>query len=145
MDEEYLLTIDFQSEKPDLTLPYKLIGLESDTPVLQIGHEVYSGEWTTTVGTEMIFNETGEWVANVTRRLLMSKVEICKKGQEQEQSKKPQMLRGQVSTTRIATDTNGKTVDERTTTESTIAPADNNDNETTYGHAAESDVSMADA
>lgn len=78
--EEFYATIDFQSDCPDLSKPYTLIGLETDHPVLRLDRQVYRGTWATTVGTEMIFDEKGEWVRNVERRLLMNKVEVIKKG-----------------------------------------------------------------
>ena len=36
----------------------KIIGLETDTPVLQLGHYVFSGEYHDTIGTDMLFKKT---------------------------------------------------------------------------------------
>lgn len=79
--ESYYVTIDFQSESPELSLPYTLIGLDDANPLLHIGKDWYMGTWAVTVGTEMMFDENGEWVANVTRRLLMEKIQVTAKGQ----------------------------------------------------------------
>lgn len=75
-----MVTIDFQNDPPDLTQAYNIIGLETHQPILQIGPDIYAGRWANIVGTEMIFNEKGEWLHNVRRRLIMDKIEIKKKG-----------------------------------------------------------------
>lgn len=93
--DEYHVTIDFQSEKPDLSLPYSLMGLETDQPILRIDREIYKGTWTVTVGTEMIFDERGEWLMNVEKRLLMEKVEVVKKGEETNRRAKDTLVRAE--------------------------------------------------
>lgn len=95
-DGEYYVTIDFQTENPDLNLPYSLIGLETAHPILRVDREIYIGTWATMVGTEMIFDEKGDWVTNVARRLVMTPVEIRKKNGEQARTAREMIIRAEI-------------------------------------------------
>lgn len=90
---EYHVTIDFQSDSPDLSSPYKLIGLETDQPIMQIDHQIYVGTWATPVGTDMIFDESGEWCLNVEKRLIMQKVEIMARSESRPKSAREMLIR----------------------------------------------------
>lgn len=90
--EEFLVTIDFLHEKPDLAQPYVVLGLEQEHPILQIGQEVYEGTWTEVIGTEMIFDEKGEWYSNVKKRLVMHKIQITRKDAKPDQRTLQQQL-----------------------------------------------------
>lgn len=91
--DEFHVTIDFQSETPDLSLPYSLIGLETDHPILRIDREIYVGTWAETVGTEMIFDEKGEWLLNVEKRLMMERADVTKKGEAQPKTARELIVR----------------------------------------------------
>ena len=92
-EREYHVTIDFQSDHPDLTSPYKIIGLETNQPILCIDHQIYRGTWATPVGTEMIFDEKGEWILNVEKRLLMEKVEVTRKDETKPKTAREMLIR----------------------------------------------------
>lgn len=93
MIAEELVTIDFRADKPDLDKPYKLIGLETAHPILQTRHQVYRGSWATVVGTEMMFDGKGEWIANVHKRLVMDRVELVRKSHDTKATPKTKLLR----------------------------------------------------
>lgn len=92
-EEEFHVTLDFRDESPDFSQPYKLIGLESEHPIIQVGHQVYQGAWATMVGTEMIFDDEGDWIMNVQKRLVMSPVEVKRKVNGQSQTAKTKLIR----------------------------------------------------
>lgn len=94
-EDEYHVTLDFQTESPDLTRPYSLIGLDTKHPILRIDREVYVGTWAVSVGTEMIFNDKGIWIDNVRRRLVLERVEVQKKSKPQEKSLRQMLIRAE--------------------------------------------------
>ncbi|BES93800.1 general transcription factor IIIC, polypeptide 6, alpha [Nesidiocoris tenuis] len=53
--------MDFSSKLDDdllsLEKEFKLIGLESNTPILQLGNQVFQGEWKDSVGTQVMFEQ----------------------------------------------------------------------------------------
>lgn len=94
-DEEFHVTLDFQSESPNLNCPYSLIGLDTKHPILRIDREVFMGTWAVSIGTEMIFNEKGAWVDNVRKRLVLERVEVQKKSKTKEKSLRQMLIRAE--------------------------------------------------
>mmetsp|Transcript_7412 Transcript_7412/g.11663 ORF Transcript_7412/g.11663 Transcript_7412/m.11663 type:complete len:104 (+) Transcript_7412:263-574(+) len=58
-EEEELITLEIEDhEFSELTLPYSLIGLETDTPILKLGNKVYQGQYQYVVGTHLFFDQS---------------------------------------------------------------------------------------
>uniref|UniRef100_A0A1B6EEX5 Transcription factor TFIIIC triple barrel domain-containing protein n=1 Tax=Clastoptera arizonana TaxID=38151 RepID=A0A1B6EEX5_9HEMI len=59
--EEILVYAEFQTVLPEELFEcnplIKIIGLDSDQPVLQIGHQIHEGSWLDIPGTALIFEE----------------------------------------------------------------------------------------
>nr|XP_014275992.1 general transcription factor 3C polypeptide 6-like [Halyomorpha halys] len=59
--EELLVHLDINTENEDVIFSsdqeLKIVGLESQEPILQLGNQVYQGEWRDTVGTHLFFEE----------------------------------------------------------------------------------------
>lgn len=59
--EEILVYMDFNSKVEDdlfsTDKEFKIIGIDSDEPVLQLGNQVFQGEWKNTLGTHVMFEE----------------------------------------------------------------------------------------
>ncbi|CAH1401928.1 unnamed protein product [Nezara viridula] len=62
--EDLLIYMDFNTKIEDVFFAsdkdFKIIGLDSQKPVLQLGNQVYQGEWRDTVGTHLFFEEVEE-------------------------------------------------------------------------------------
>ncbi|KAK3920235.1 General transcription factor 3C polypeptide 6 [Frankliniella fusca] len=60
-EEEILVYMQFDSKLDSDLLqphtPFKIIGVDSETPVLQLGNQVFEGNWKDTVGTAVFFEE----------------------------------------------------------------------------------------
>uniref|UniRef100_A0A0A9XDJ8 General transcription factor 3C polypeptide 6 n=1 Tax=Lygus hesperus TaxID=30085 RepID=A0A0A9XDJ8_LYGHE len=60
-EQEVLVYMDFSSKIDDdlfsVEKEFKLIGLGSDTPVLQLANQVFQGEWKDSLGTQVIFEQ----------------------------------------------------------------------------------------
>ncbi|KAG4300696.1 hypothetical protein PCANB_002999 [Pneumocystis canis] len=55
---------------------FKLIGLDTPTPFLKWGRYIYRGRWEEMIGTELVFNESVELVAQSRSRLVMERVRL---------------------------------------------------------------------
>ncbi|XP_014270698.1 general transcription factor 3C polypeptide 6 [Halyomorpha halys] len=62
--EDLLVYMDFNTKIEDVFFSsdkeFKIVGLESQKPILQLGNQVYQGEWRDTVGTHLFFEEVEE-------------------------------------------------------------------------------------
>lgn len=78
--EEHVV-IDFGNadEQPHMSQSYRLIGLDTAHPYLQLDDVLFRGTWARTVGTDLHYDARGQIVAKSTRRLIMRRVEIVKK------------------------------------------------------------------
>ncbi|XP_034233631.1 uncharacterized protein LOC117640821 [Thrips palmi] len=60
-EEEILVYMQFDSKLDSDLLqphtPFKIIGVDSEKPVLQLGNQVFEGNWSDTVGTAVFFEE----------------------------------------------------------------------------------------
>lgn len=60
-EQELLVYLDFNSKIDDdiidMEKEFKIIGLDSDNPILQVSNQVYSGEWKDSLGTQVILEE----------------------------------------------------------------------------------------
>jgi hypothetical protein len=66
---------------------YQMIGFDSDTPFLRIGHFVLKGEWRQTLGTNLILDPTSaEIKARSQRTLTFHLVELVEKEPDDRQS-----------------------------------------------------------
>ncbi|BFZ53125.1 hypothetical protein PYCC9005_000148 [Savitreella phatthalungensis] len=81
-DEDEYVVIDFggTEEKPSVNKPYRLIGLDTQHPWMQIEGQIFRGTWATAVGTDLHFDGDGNFVAKSTRRLIMRRVPARLKG-----------------------------------------------------------------
>ncbi|EMR09799.1 hypothetical protein PNEG_01981 [Pneumocystis murina B123] len=59
--------------------PVQLKALESNTPFLQWGGHIYQGRWENMIGTELVFDESGQWLGQGRRRLIMERVQLVSK------------------------------------------------------------------
>jgi hypothetical protein len=67
---DFLVILDFGALQVDWSHGYKLVGLGTETPFIQVGGQIYSGFWSTSLGTEMAFDRrTGQHEHNITRRI----------------------------------------------------------------------------
>lgn len=60
-EEEILVYMQFDTKLDSDLLqshtPFKIIGIDSDKPVLQLGNQVFQGNWSDTIGTAVFFEE----------------------------------------------------------------------------------------
>ncbi|CDK29048.1 unnamed protein product [Kuraishia capsulata CBS 1993] len=70
------------SVDPNSTL--RISGLETENPLLKINHTAYQGEWTNLNGSELIFNENGEFVAKSAYRLNLTAGTLVPKGKDED-------------------------------------------------------------
>ncbi|KAH3668454.1 hypothetical protein OGAPHI_002208 [Ogataea philodendri] len=49
----------------------RLSGLDKDKPLLQLNNNLYQGEWSKLVGSELVFNENGEFVTKVDGHIVL--------------------------------------------------------------------------
>ncbi|KAG5518551.1 hypothetical protein PMAC_002947 [Pneumocystis sp. 'macacae'] len=57
----------------------KLVGLDTPTPFLEWGRQVYRGRWEEMVGTELVFDGSAELVGQSRRRLVMERVRLVRR------------------------------------------------------------------
>ena len=75
------MVIDFGNagQQPQMSQPYRLIGLDTKYPFMQVDDQLYRGTWTRSVGTDLHYDADGKLIAKSTRRLMMRRVEVRKK------------------------------------------------------------------
>ncbi|ORY87095.1 cytochrome c oxidase assembly protein PET191-domain-containing protein [Protomyces lactucae-debilis] len=95
--EEFLVTLDLGATPVDLSRDYKLLGLDTETPFLLVDGQVFTGYWSTSLGTEMVFDRvSGEHQCNVVKRIVFRPAKLRKAAEEAEnggKSLRTQMLR----------------------------------------------------
>ncbi|GAO47373.1 hypothetical protein SAICODRAFT_72566 [Saitoella complicata NRRL Y-17804] len=95
-EEVSYVTLDFGSNplSIDQIKEYQLIGLDSKTPVIRLGQNIYRGTWNELLGTEIILEKAGDTsrVVGLSKdRLLMEQVQLKPKEQPiPEQASAPQ-------------------------------------------------------
>ncbi|KAI0804542.1 hypothetical protein BC629DRAFT_1487838 [Irpex lacteus] len=95
IEEVEYVTLDLGSVEPTLvpsTSSYRLIGLDTPTPFLQLSGTVFKGEHQSLLGTELLFTDSKDdqaernkkglaYVANTERRIRFREVELKPKNQ----------------------------------------------------------------
>ncbi|GMF01956.1 unnamed protein product [[Candida] boidinii] len=72
----------------------QIVGMETDKPILQIDKEVFEGDWGKLIGTELIFNDSGDCVTKVDGHLTFKQGKLLPKSDvlKNDQPKKKETL-----------------------------------------------------
>lgn len=57
----------------------QIVGMETDKPILQIDKEIFEGDWGKLIGTELIFNDSGDCVTKVDGHLIFKQGKLLPK------------------------------------------------------------------
>lgn len=66
------LKSNMDSSAPSSAKNIRISGLSRQKPLVQIHNNVYRGEWSKLVGTELVFNENGDFVTKVDSHLVLN-------------------------------------------------------------------------
>ncbi|KAH9059625.1 hypothetical protein EDB87DRAFT_1620537 [Lactarius vividus] len=107
IEEVSYVTLDLGAVEPTLvpsTSTYRLIGLDTPTPFLQLSGTIFQGTHQSLLGTELLFTEDKDiheragrkitHLANTSQRIRFKQVEVCPKGAPPEPSDLPTRRKG---------------------------------------------------